>query len=146
MTKGVFFGLLYSFLFQHCRFWKSSCLCSESGSCSVLSDSLQSRGLYGPWNSLSLNTEVGSLSPLQGYSQPRDRTQVSYSAGRFFTSWATRETWCLWRIHAKHLLMGCDLLRPPKQPNEECTVINSLYRWEDWGTPSLNNLPKVTEW
>ena len=27
----------------------------------------------------------------RGSSQPRDRTQVSRSAGRFFTSWATRE-------------------------------------------------------
>ena len=27
----------------------------------------------------------------RGYSQPRDRTQVSLIAGRFFTSWATRE-------------------------------------------------------
>ena len=27
----------------------------------------------------------------RGSSQPRDRTQVSYIAGRFFTSWATRE-------------------------------------------------------
>ena len=27
-----------------------------------------------------------------GSSQPRDQTQVSYIAGRFFTSWATRET------------------------------------------------------
>ena len=26
-----------------------------------------------------------------GSSQPRDRTQVSHTAGRFFTSWATRE-------------------------------------------------------
>ena len=26
-------------------------------------------------------------------SQPRDRTQVSHFAGRFFTSWATREAW-----------------------------------------------------
>ena len=26
-----------------------------------------------------------------GSSQPRDRTQVSHMAGRFFTSWATRE-------------------------------------------------------
>ena len=26
-----------------------------------------------------------------GSSQPRDRTQVSYSAGGFFTSWATRK-------------------------------------------------------
>ena len=28
----------------------------------------------------------------RGSSQPRDRTQVSYIAGRFFTIWATRET------------------------------------------------------
>ena len=28
---------------------------------------------------------------LQGIFQPRDRTQVSHIAGRFFTSWATRE-------------------------------------------------------
>ena len=27
----------------------------------------------------------------RGSSQPRDRTQVSHSAGGFFTSWATRE-------------------------------------------------------
>ena len=27
----------------------------------------------------------------RGSSQPRDQTQVSHSAGRFFTSWATRE-------------------------------------------------------
>ena len=28
----------------------------------------------------------------RGSSQPRDRTQVSHIAGRFFISWATRET------------------------------------------------------
>ena len=28
----------------------------------------------------------------RGSSQPRDRTQVSLTAGRFFTVWATRET------------------------------------------------------
>ena len=27
----------------------------------------------------------------RGSSQPRDRTQASHIAGRFFTSWATRE-------------------------------------------------------
>ena len=27
----------------------------------------------------------------RGSSQPRDRTQVSHIAGRFFTNWATRE-------------------------------------------------------
>ena len=37
-----------------------------SESCSVVSDSLQPHGLYGPWNSLGQNTGVGSLSFLQG--------------------------------------------------------------------------------
>ena len=38
----------------------------ESESHSVLSDPLQPHELYGPWNSLGQNTEVGSLSLLQG--------------------------------------------------------------------------------
>ena len=37
-----------------------------SESCSVMSDSLHPHGLYSPWNSLDQNTEVGSLSLLQG--------------------------------------------------------------------------------
>ena len=35
-------------------------------------------GLYGPWNSPGQNTGVGSLSLLQGSSQPRDQTHISY--------------------------------------------------------------------
>ena len=38
----------------------------ESESRSVVSDSLQSHGLYSPWNSPGQNTGVGSLSLLQG--------------------------------------------------------------------------------
>ena len=53
-------------------------------------------GLYSPWNSPDQNTEVGSLYLIQGSSQPRDRTQVSYIAGGFFTSWATREAQEYW--------------------------------------------------
>ena len=49
------------------------------------------QGLYSPWNSPVQNTGVGSLSLLQGSSQPRDRTQVSCIAGRCFTLWNTRE-------------------------------------------------------
>ena len=48
-------------------------------------------GLDSPWNSPGKNTGVGSLAFPRGFSQPRDLTQVSCSAGRFFTSWATRE-------------------------------------------------------
>ena len=39
---------------------------SQSESCSVLSDSLQPHGLYSPWNCPGQNTEVGTLSLLQG--------------------------------------------------------------------------------
>ena len=63
----------------------------KSESCSVVSDSLRPHGLYSPWNSLGQNTGVDSLSLLQGIFPPKDWTQVSHIAGRFFTSWATRE-------------------------------------------------------
>ena len=42
------------------------CERSESESFSVVSDSLRPHGLYSPWNSPGQNTEVGSLSFLQG--------------------------------------------------------------------------------
>ena len=32
----------------------------------------------------------------RGSSQPRDQAEVSWIAGRFFTSWATREVWLWW--------------------------------------------------
>ena len=34
----------------------------------------------------------------RGSSQPRGQTQVSHTAGRFFTSWATREAQEYWRV------------------------------------------------
>ena len=48
-------------------------------------------GLYSPWNSPRQNTGVGSLSLLQKIFPTQDQTQVSSTAGGFFTSWATRE-------------------------------------------------------
>ena len=43
------------------------------------------------WDSPGKNTGVGCCALLQGSSQPRDQTQVSHIAGRFFTIWATRK-------------------------------------------------------
>ena len=54
---------------------------SESESCSVVSDSAT------PWTVLEWVAFLFS----RGSSQPRDRTQVSHTGSRFFTSWATRE-------------------------------------------------------
>ena len=60
---------------------------AESESRSVVSDSLQSYGLYSPRNSSGQNTGVGSLSLLQGIFP----IQVSCTAGGFFTSSAIRD-------------------------------------------------------
>ena len=46
--------------------------CSESESCSVVSDSLRLHGLHSPWNSPVQNTGVGSLSLLQGLFQTQE--------------------------------------------------------------------------
>ena len=62
-----------------------------SKSCSVVSDSLWPHGQYSPRNSLGQNTGMGGLSLLQGIFPTQGWTQVSHIAGRFFTSWDTRE-------------------------------------------------------
>ena len=49
-------------------------------------NSLQPHGLCSLRNSPDQNAGVGSLSLLQGASQPRDLTEVSHIVGGFFTS------------------------------------------------------------
>ena len=60
---------------------------SESESCSVRSDSLRPHGLYSPGQ----NTGVSSLSLLQKIFPTQGLNPSPHIAGRFFTSWATRE-------------------------------------------------------
>ena len=62
-----------------------------SESSSVVSNSLWPHGLYSPWNSPGQNTEWVAFPFSSGSSQPRDWTQVSRIAGRFFTCCTTRE-------------------------------------------------------
>ena len=57
-------------------------------SCLTLCDP---HGLYSPWNSPGQNTEVGSLSLLQGIFLTQGLNPGVPHCGRFFTSWATRE-------------------------------------------------------
>ena len=61
---------------------------SESDNHSVMSDSLWPHGLHGILQARILEWVVIPFS--RGTSQPKDRTQVSHIAGRFFISWATR--------------------------------------------------------
>ena len=79
------YALIYKFVFL----FLTSC---ESVCRSVVSDFLQSHGLYSPpWDSPGKNTGVVCHSLLQGIARPRDQSRVSCIAGRFFTVWATRE-------------------------------------------------------
>ena len=55
-------------------------------SCLTLCDPID----YTVHNSPGQNTGVGSVPFSRGFSQTRDQTRVSCTAGRFFTSWATR--------------------------------------------------------
>ena len=75
---------------------------SESVGHSIVTDSLQPHGLEPawllcPWDFPGKNTEVHCHSllqegrPFSWVSWPRNRTWVSCIAGRFFTTWATRE-------------------------------------------------------
>ena len=65
----------------------------ESESRSVMSNSLQPMDytIHGIFQARTLEWIAFPFS--RGSSQPRDWTQVSHIAGRFFTSWATSETY-----------------------------------------------------
>ena len=55
----------------------------------VVSDSVTPKD-YSPWDPLGQNTGVGSLSLLQGSSQPRIQTGVPCIVGGFFINWAIK--------------------------------------------------------
>ena len=69
------------------------CVCLVAQSCPTLWNLMDCSlpGCSVHWDSPGKNTGVGCHALLQGISQPRDRTQVSGIAGKFFTIWATRE-------------------------------------------------------
>ena len=99
-----------------------------------MSDSLR-------WNSPGQNTEWVAFPFSRGSSQPREGTQVSHIAGRFFTSWATweaqnkRKDFLIGR--ARHLSqVHCQ--SPHLQTTAPCPTLQS---WASisrlrWGNPS----------
>ena len=94
-----------------------------------MSDSWRPPGLYSPWNSPGKNTGVDSLSLLQGIFPTQESNPVSCTAGRFLTSWATREALCF----AKNFLNR--MRRQPKHwekipPNHIMNkgVVSRLYK------------------
>ena len=60
-------------------------------SCPTLCDPMGCSSLGCPWDSPVKNTEGIAMYSSRRSSRPRDRTQVSFITGRFFTIWATKE-------------------------------------------------------
>ena len=92
--------------------WKS-----ESVSHSVVSDSLWPHGLWSSsflclWNSPGKNTGVVAIPFSKGSSWPRDQAHISWTAGRFFTIWATRETITQGKTRCIDILLS-SLSQPP---------------------------------
>ena len=65
---------------------------------SVVSNSLPPLGLYSHGILQARILEWVAFPFSRGSSQPRDRTQVSRTVGRFFTSWATTPPLALWPL------------------------------------------------
>ena len=77
-----------------------------------------------PRNSLSQNTVVGNPSLLQGIFPTQRSNQVSHIAGRFFTSWATREAQEYWS--GLPIPSPVDLPNPGIEPGSPALQADSL--------------------
>ena len=73
----------------------------------------------------------------RGSSQPRDRTQVSRIAGRFFTSWATGEAQIYWSGYPLSFLHGIFLTQELSWSLLHCRQI--LYQLSYQGSPDKSH-------
>ena len=87
----------------------------------------------------------------RGSSQPRDRTQVSHIAGRFFTSWATREALLLGKgciIYFTMYLIFRFLLSLLKLWWNTCKIyhpnfLKSIVQWREVHSPSCATVTTI---
>ena len=100
---------------------------SESESCSVMSDSLRPQDctVFGILQARILEWVAISFS--RGSSQPRDQTQASHVASRFFIIWATRETQEYWS--GQPILPPGDLPDPGIRLGVSCIAGRFFTRW-----------------
>ena len=83
----------HTYIFNRCQFWSIFTVLHVA-----FSLNMGASRLLCPWDSPGKNMEWVAISFSRGSSWPRNRTLVSWSAGRFFTDWAMREA-----LHLKSL-------------------------------------------
>ena len=145
------------------RFSQRECLCvcvlyaplSHSGVSDPVTPWMQPTGLSVHGDAPGRTTGVGGMPSSRGSSQPRDQTQVSCIAGRFFTDWATREAHVninninIWNINSFYLvgdlydslyiieskkwacmdLLKCIFQRKYKTPGIQVKVVEKCIYW-----------------
>ena len=89
-------------------------------------------------NLIDQNTGVGSLYHLQGIFPTQGSTQVSRNAGRFFTSWATREAQEYWS--GQPIPSPADLPDPGIEQGVSCIAGGFFTNWVTREAPLLTNL------
>ena len=92
-------------------------------------------------NTVHGNLQARILEWVAGFSQPRDRTQVSHIAGGFFTSWATREAQEYWNglpfpSQGDLLDLGIKLMSP--------ALAGRFFTTEPTGKPTLQDNYNLT--
>ena len=114
---------------KHQQICRCAVLCLLSHS--VVSDSLHPMNCSLPGSSVhgdspGKNTGGGCLPSSRGSSQPKDRTQVSCIAGRFFTIWATGEALL------EHNIVKTDTLCKKRKRKKYCRIVWCLQFLEVW--------------
>ena len=119
------------------------CMCALAQLCPTLCDPMDvAVRLFCSWDSPDRILEWISILFTRGSPWPRDRTQVSYTAGGFFSIWATREAPSLETNNANllvNLLRSNRMVLFPGQ--EERILIGKKHKGWFWGAGNVLFLP-----
>ena len=135
----MFYKSIYKLYCQSPQSWSTLCdpmACSPQGS-----------SVHG--NSPGKNMKWVAMPSCRGFSQPRDRTQVSHIEGWFFTNWATREAQEYWSWSP--VPSPGDLPNPGIKPGSPALQVDSLptelletsYKWYYFSLKRWIQFPEV---
>ena len=146
LLQGIFLTQRLSSYLLHLLHWQMdsfpllhlcAVLCSVAQSCPTLRDPMGPPGFSAHGILQARMLEWVAISSSRGSSQPRDRTQVSHTAGRFFTSWATREPLNTWLPK-----IICTKVKHSKEENTE--FLTEFCVWILWALPSVSYLTEAS--
>ena len=135
--------------FPHLHSSTGHIIVKESGSRSIMSDSLLPNGLYSPWNSPGQNTRVGSLSPSPGDlpnpgTEPRSPSlrqilyQLSHKGNPIILEWvaypfSSRSSWSRNWTEVSCIAAGFFTRWATREAHTHNRACKHLLAWLNWG-------------